>query len=304
MTIYFWSTKKGFTMCNVFRLFFISAFLLSINDCLANPQIFWETWSDGAAEVSSYQFSQPRYGEVRSGTLQLIYVTEPFSTSQQIKVNNYDKTLSDHTIALKLNIVESWRTGIYEYQVMTSHFVDAQNAFAPLKVTFSSQEWCGITYEEGRWQDRSLEYQIHSYFEGESSRQELSKELRPIDQLLVLARGLMSEGPQGVKEFPKHWIESAKQRRLNHLSLKPYEASVSWKAPINRVSQLGSHLTRPLQYQDSRGRNCTLYIEITSPYRVIEWHCDDGEQALITSSKRLPYWRYTQQNDEKIMTHK
>ena len=134
----------------------------------ASPSAFWSAWSDGAAEVSTYQLTQPRYGELRSGELQLIYVTEPFSRSRHVKVDRYQPDDLDHTIALKLNIVESWRTGVYEYRVMTSHFLDARDQLAPLKVTFSSQEWCGITYEESRWTPNALNQTIRSYFEGES----------------------------------------------------------------------------------------------------------------------------------------
>ncbi len=57
---------------------------------------------------------------------------------------------------------------------MTSVFVDPQRGFAPLKVTFSSQEWCGHVFEETRFdtgdgeQKQPTQVQVRSYFEGET----------------------------------------------------------------------------------------------------------------------------------------
>ena len=115
-------------------------FLLAMTMCLfgtaaqAQPEVgqFWNHWSDGKAEVSAYTVTQKRYNELRSGNVFLIYVTEPFSKGRQVKVDYYDPKDPDHTIALKLNIIESFQTGIYDYRLMTSHFFDAANGLASM----------------------------------------------------------------------------------------------------------------------------------------------------------------------------
>jgi len=38
---------------------------------------FWSRWGDGKAEISGYRIETNRYGEMREGTVALIYVTEP-----------------------------------------------------------------------------------------------------------------------------------------------------------------------------------------------------------------------------------
>ena len=101
---------------------------------LANENHFWQHWSDGKAEVNAYRVTQKRYSELRDGTIFLIYVTEPFSKSRHVKVDYYDQKNPDHTIALKLNIVERFQTGVYDYRLMTSHFFDAANGLVPLKL--------------------------------------------------------------------------------------------------------------------------------------------------------------------------
>ena len=98
---------------------------------LANENHFWQHWSDGKAEVNAYRVTQKRYSELRDGTIFLIYVTEPFSKSRHVKVDYYDQKNPDHTIALKLNIVERFQTGVYDYRLMTSHFFDAANGLDP-----------------------------------------------------------------------------------------------------------------------------------------------------------------------------
>ena len=96
----------------------------------------------------------------------------------------------------------------------------------------------------------------------------------------------------------KPQIESAKARRLSHLPLTSYQAEVTALSLISRESRLGEHRVVPFQYRGLKGRICTLYVEADPPYRVIEWSCDDGERAVITSSARMPYWRYTREGDE------
>jgi len=44
-------------------------------------EAFWKLWGDGRGEVSSYDLTFPRYGELRKGTAVLIFVTESFSNT-------------------------------------------------------------------------------------------------------------------------------------------------------------------------------------------------------------------------------
>ena len=292
-------------MLNGFTWSTFSVFLLIIgldmtsSYCEASPQEFWSTWSDGMAEVNRYTLSQPRYGEMRSGTLHLIYVTEPFSKSRHVKVDQYNPSDPDHVIALKLNIVETWQTGVYPYRLMTSHFVDAQADFAPLKVVFSSQEWCGTTYEETLWEGDQQSHVVRSYFDGESKQLETSAVVRPIDHLLIMGRGLQIGGPNQVKKLPEKWVESAKHRRLFH---RPFEERLMQVQP--RLTQkletgIGKFTARSFSYTHPSGHPCELFIEVNSPYRVLAWKCADGEEAVLQQSERMPYWKLTGNADAK-----
>ena len=47
---------------------------------------FADYWYRGQAEITSYDLEQARYGELRSGTAVLVFVTEDFSKGQITKV--------------------------------------------------------------------------------------------------------------------------------------------------------------------------------------------------------------------------
>lgn len=105
---------------------------------------FDKYWYDGKAEISSYKLKQGRYGEIHRGTASLIFVTEPFSPQRFVKPYQENK---QSISVLKLNFVKKFNTGIYPYSMMTSTFLPIDSTYS-LKVSSSSQEWCGHTYME------------------------------------------------------------------------------------------------------------------------------------------------------------
>lgn len=267
----------------------------------ADPDAFWSHWSDGKAEVNAYTVTQKRYNELRSGTVFLIYVTEPFSKSRQIKVDYYDPKNADHTIALKLNVVERFQTGMYAYRLMTSHFMDAANGLTPLKAVFSSQEWCGTAYEQINWLPKAPRISVNSYFEGESLDTTLPKDSRLVDTLLIYGRGLMNGGPSQVPGFTGRWIESAKQRRLIHRTARQYKANPTFGKPKLVPTRLGQFQARPLLFKRASGADCEIDIEVKAPYRVLGWTCSDGEIATLTGSLRTDYWTKTKLSDSALL---
>ncbi|MEP1854382.1 MAG: septum formation inhibitor Maf, partial [Nonlabens ulvanivorans] len=61
--------------------------LESLED-LTLTQDFKDYWYSGKAEISSYELSQSRYGEMRDGKSVMIFVTEPFNTVDEVKADN------------------------------------------------------------------------------------------------------------------------------------------------------------------------------------------------------------------------
>ena len=75
-----------------------------------------------------YDLVFPRYGQPRHGVAVTIFVTETFSNTLRVKADPGKHPSSDRFPVMKLNLVEDFQTGIYDYNLMTSTFV----ALAPV----------------------------------------------------------------------------------------------------------------------------------------------------------------------------
>lgn len=273
-------------------------FLLLATSAARAEGPFWPHWSDGKAEISGYDLIQPRYGELRRGRAVLIYVTEPFSKSKAVKVNQWNPQDPDQFNALKLNAVRKFQTGIYDYSVMTSVFVDPAKDFAPAKVTFSSQEWCGHVFEEARFTaDASV--RINSYFEGETADLTL-----PItaaeDALFITLRGLAASELRA-EDTTIEALPSALDRRLHHKPAVPVALNIRWSVPGVTTVPAGSFPTRTATWNRGIGGECSADIELAYPHRIIGWRCGDGEQAKLLGSERIPYWQTHKEGDEALL---
>lgn len=91
----------------------------------ALPEGFNAYWYAGKAEISSYNVTQERYGEIRQAEQVNIFVTEDFSASKQVKLDN--PAGGDPVPVLKLNSIRRFHTGIYDYSIMQSSFTDRKS---------------------------------------------------------------------------------------------------------------------------------------------------------------------------------
>jgi len=83
---------------------------------------FWKTWGDGQAELAGYDLTYPRYGQLRKGVAVTIFVSETFSNQLRVKADEGKHPASDRFPVMKLNLVQDFQTGIYDYNNMTSVF--------------------------------------------------------------------------------------------------------------------------------------------------------------------------------------
>ena len=189
-------------------LFLIS---LAVVSCFGPPgwaegrfdDSFWGHWGDGRAELSGYELTFPRYGHDRKGVAVAIYVTETLDVASRVKADRPTGSgPPDELPVMKLNLVEDFPTGIYDYNMMTSVFVGLtpiwnRPAGAVTKVAFSSQEWCGLTHQQVWFHHDFVRHQLHSYFQGEADKSrkiEYPPNGLSEDALLLWARGFA--GPE------------------------------------------------------------------------------------------------------------
>ena len=247
---------------------------------------FKKYWYSGEAEISSYSLNQARYGEMRRGNAVLIYVTEPFHAIKQVKA---DQNNSDNIPVLKLNSTKNYLTGIYPYSIMSSSFYPVHDSQHALKVSFSSQEWCGQVYAQLNNKDL-FEIKSHSYFESEGDEHlELEK--------TILENELWNKIRIDPNSLPTGFIEiipSLEFIRLTHKELKSYSATATLTKE-NTVS------TYQIMYPELER---TLKINFTTsfPYTIESWSdsykSGFGSNAKImtsTATKRKtiksPYWQ-------------
>src|SRR5205085_4020736 len=126
-------------------------------------------WTQGKAEITRYKLTQSRYGELHDGEAVLIFVTEPFSRSKQVKLDDWEHAGSDAVEVLKLNFVKKFVTGVYPYSLMLSTFtpVDAAQSPRVLKTSMSAQEWCGHVFGQLNLRGNHYDSAGFSYFESE-----------------------------------------------------------------------------------------------------------------------------------------
>ena len=176
---------------------------------------FGAYWHQGKAEITSYTLEQARYGEIHQGHAVMIYVTEDFSRKKQVKLDNPRAAGDDRVPILKLNATRKFLTGLYPYSMMTSVFSPVNGAEDPrtLKITTSSQEWCGHTFTQlNRTQKGYLVLGL-SYFESEGDETITLEGAIPEDEIWTTIRLDPSKLPTG----PFKLIPGTMVQRLKHI---------------------------------------------------------------------------------------
>jgi hypothetical protein len=271
---------------------------------------FWEHWSDGHAELASYDLTINRYGEPRRGQAVAIFVTETFSSDLRVKADRGNHPESDEFPIMKLNLVQDFQTGIYDYNLMTSVFVALEPvhdrpAGTPTKITFSSQEWCGQVWHQLLFDSQQIREESFSYFDGEADQSgavEFPPDGISEDQLLLWARGLAA--PKVLPDAPVRVpiLRSLEHSRLQHRELRwsSVELSVADETRTTRVPA-GEFMTRLHTAVIEDGPTWSFEIEDEFPHRLIRWGSSAGKLAELRGVDRLKYWQLNGDGDERSL---
>lgn len=261
---------------------------------------FWEHWGDGRAELSGYDLTYERYGESRSGTAVAIFVTETFSASARVKADPGRHPKSDEYPVMKLNLVKDFPTGIYDYNLMTSAFLQLSraNGRGPgtlTKASFSSQEWCGHVYHQLLFDASEIRETVHSYFDGEADREATlphPAEGISADALLFWARGLAAPLVEPGESVEVPGLGSLEHSRLEHRPLAWTRVTLSRSADTTTITVPAGtfEVTTAVAELDS-GLRYEIAVEAAAPHRIVRWSSNRGERAVLRGSERLAYWR-------------
>ncbi|MFN0103699.1 MAG: hypothetical protein ACKV2U_16630 [Bryobacteraceae bacterium] len=262
---------------------------------------FWKTWGDGFAELTSYDLKYPRYGAPRRGTAVSIFVTETFANSLRVKSDPDVRDKKDEFPVMKLNLVEDFQTGIYDYNLMLQSFVALESvngrpAGVATKVTWSSQEWCGNLFKEALLDKDVVRIVSHSYFDGEGD-QSLS-ETTPAaavmseDALMLWARGMA---------WPV--LKAGETREVPALlalqSSRFKKGPMQWgKAVLSRATSGEVDVFRA---KLSDGRERVYEVEKATPFRVLKYTTSEGVEAVLVASERMKYWELNKPEGVKAL---
>ncbi|MBS1257130.1 MAG: hypothetical protein MAG551_00165 [Candidatus Scalindua arabica] len=154
-------------------LFVVFLNYTSVALSLPEEKDFHSYWYNYGAEISRFELEQSRYGEIHSGHVVLIFVTEPFLPDIQVK-SDFESSREKSIPILKLNLIKRFDTGIYDYSMMKSVFTpipSGQHQFSKtLKVSTTRQDWCGHVFLQYNLDGDCYKVKQYSYFEKEGDK--------------------------------------------------------------------------------------------------------------------------------------
>jgi len=271
----------------------------------SHPEQFGDYWYAGKAELTHYDLTQIRYGQERKGDAVLIFVTEDFLLDEQVKKEFGD---GNALSVLKLNAQKKFITGIYDYSIMTSIFtpIDYRKHPASLKVTFSSQDWCGQSFAQMNFRDGKLNYEQRSYFQAEGDvnksidatyiEEDVWTRMRLEPQMLPLGKIQM--------------VPSEEFLRLHHKELKPYSAEASLVLQVNDAKEEGDNefYVYTLKFPEL-DRVLKINCQSRFPFKILSWeetlNASNTSKALTTKattpeSRMLPYWELNNNSNQNL----
>jgi hypothetical protein len=247
-------------------------------------------WYAGKAELDAYALDQSRYGENHQGEAVLIFVTEPFSKKKQVKLDNPETAGNDKVNVLKLNFTKKFVTGIYPYSMMLSVFTPINRSVEPntLKVTMSSQEWCGHVYEQMNLKGNQFNVESHSYFEQEGDQIFQLKRAILEDELWNIIRTDPNRLPMGSIDL----IPGLFFMRLHHYGSDIQSANASQSENADGSVQY------KLEFPEIE-RTLNIRYEGGFPYKILGWveefTAPDGKIMRTTATLKktlvIDYWR-------------
>jgi hypothetical protein len=259
---------------------------------------FKQYWYAGKAELCSYDLMQARYGEIHEGSAVTIFVTEDFSKSKQVKLDNPQTAGNDKLPVLKLNLIKKFNTGIYSYSIMMSVFspVDIDNYPDAVKVTANVQEWCGMSFMQLNKRESAFEVNSYSYFEKEGDQSATFKSCIPEDQLWNLIRLSPGRLPLGKQQL----LPGSLYTRLTHLPL-------SVQAAVLTLQDEGTVSIYTIDYTTQK-HTITIRFEKSFPHKILGWEETfpgfDGKllttTATLNKTLMSDYWAH-HNNSDRVM---
>ena len=223
-------------------------------------------WYQGKAEINRYRLQQNRYKDVHPGEAIHVFVTEDFLTDKQVKNDNYRNPNS--TPILKNNFIKKFSTGIYDYSIMTSVFTPVKTEDFPntLKVSTSSQEWCGHTFMQLNQAGKNYKVKTQSYFESEGDTEKMVPLLMTEDEVFNRIR----MAPEALPTGKFRMLPGTAIVRLMHLPFEAMQVEAS-RNDYKGQDVPGEALQSYTIKFPKLDRTLEIVFEKEAPYQIIGW---------------------------------
>ncbi len=276
---------------------------------------FMQYWKSGLAELTSYDVTLERYGEMRKAQGVMVFVYEEINADTRIKVESAKTPPAKRIPVLKLNNVIKFSTGVYDYSIMTSVFAGltapgALRPFPPQKISFSSQEWCGNVFQQILPRPQGLVSEIHSYFEAEGDATAtlaypkgangVPAAIYYEDEMPILVRELDGAvwpmaTPRKINLVPGLW-----ERRKRHVPLAFTEGVLTKAGPEKWRDDSGDkpEIQDAVKWTlESVGITTTYHVAASAPHLLLAWENSKGEKGVLKASIRSTYWEHNHNLD-------
>lgn len=261
-----------------------------------DKQKFGRYWYQGKAEINAFDLVQYRYGDAREGEAVLIFVTEEFSRKKHVKIDDHERAGRDKENVLKMNMTKEFITGIYPYNMMLSVFSPVYSETSAMKITASSQEWCGQSFTQMNLRGNSYKGRLYSYFEEEGDVDFSVKALAE-DHLWNLIR----IGPEHIPLGEVDLVPGLLEQRFSHAPISAEKALIRIKRVDSTYDELEVdyvHYNRLLKIQYER----------EFPYQIFSFEeiriLDDGTQEIShaqrKSVRQIDYWSKNRLGDSRL----
>ncbi len=243
-------------------------------------------WHQGKAELSHYALTQARYGELRNGDAVLVFVTEDLLDSAQVKFEGQGD--APQTSVLKLNRMDRFVTGIYEYSLMTSTFSPVDGT-PPMKVSCTTQDWCGQMFMQLNRQAKGYRYELRSYFQADGDKNGTIGHADLEDHVMAQIR----IDPRKLPSNTVDMLPTLSYLRLMHKPVQPVKVAATLTAQ-------GDTSTYSMRFT-SLDRTVSIHFGTAFPHVIFGWEetRPDGfgdKVRTLTTTARLkeqvmePYW--------------
>ena len=255
-------------------------------------------WYKGKAELCSYDYFINRYDEPRKGYQVFIFVTEDLSKSKQVKLDDAGKAGDDRVPVLKLNALQRFQTGIYDYSVMSSLFtpVDINNFKHSLKATTTVQDWCGHVFTQLNLKNDKYHVAQFSYFESEGDKMSDTEGVAMLEDEVFTRLRIK---PESLVSSNVKIIPNLTYTRLRHKPIAPQNASIE-------IKENGKNLKTCVVNYPEKKRRLEVSFEATSPYKIMGFKEFDGDKVMSESKLRKSvmsaYWSEHDVKSEPLRT--